>query len=107
MLVKLPAGAEPVAVASVADNVADGYRSVRDPLARAPGAEVLVVGGSARSVGLYAAACAVALGSRRVFTPTPTRAGSSRPAPWAPRPLAGPADDGGSAEWPASRALSR
>jgi len=66
MLVPLAAGLEPAAVASVADNVPDGYRAVAAPLAAAPGAEVLVVGGFARSVGLYAAACAKALGAARV-----------------------------------------
>jgi alcohol dehydrogenase len=66
MLVPLSDGLDPVALASVADNVPDGYRAVAAPLAAAPGAEVLVVGGLARSVGLYAAACAVALGAGRV-----------------------------------------
>lgn len=101
MLVPLPAGAEPEALASVADNVADGFRSVAGPLARAPGAEVLVVGGSARSVGLYAAACAVALGSRRVVY-ADTHAGRLESAgALGAEPLAVPADDGGSPEWPA------
>jgi alcohol dehydrogenase len=66
MLVPLADGIDPVAVASVADNVPDGYRAVAGPLAREPGAEVLVVGGRARSVGLYAAACAGTLGASRV-----------------------------------------
>jgi threonine dehydrogenase-like Zn-dependent dehydrogenase len=66
MLVPLPGGLDPVAVASVADNVPDGYRAVAGPMAANPGAEVLVVGGLARSVGLYAAACALALGAPRV-----------------------------------------
>src|SRR3954447_23897144 len=66
MLVPLAAGIEPVAVASLPDNVVDAYRSVAPPLALDPGAEVLVVGGFARSIGLYAAACAKALGAGRV-----------------------------------------
>ncbi|HEX8053631.1 MAG TPA: alcohol dehydrogenase catalytic domain-containing protein, partial [Thermoleophilaceae bacterium] len=66
MLVPLPDGLEPAAVASVADNVPDGFRTVAAPLAATPGAEVLVVGGFARSVGLYATAAAVALGASRV-----------------------------------------
>ena len=66
MLVPLAGQAEATHLASVADNVADGYRAVAGPLAAAPGAEVLVVGGWARSVGLYAAACALALGASRV-----------------------------------------
>ncbi len=66
MLVPLPGGAEPAALASVADNVADGYRAVAGPLRATPGEEVLIVGGWARSVGLYATACALALGASRV-----------------------------------------
>jgi alcohol dehydrogenase len=65
MLVPLPAGLEPADVASVADNVPDGWRAVAEPLAARPGAPVLVVGGGG-SVGLYAAAVAVALGSEHV-----------------------------------------
>ncbi len=66
MLVPLPAGADPVALASAGDNIVDGHRAVAGPLAAAPGAPVLVIGGGAASVGLYAAAIAVALGSERV-----------------------------------------
>ena len=66
MLVPLPAGIEPAAVASVADNVPDGFRAVAGPLAATPGAEVLVVAGWARSISLYATACALALGASRV-----------------------------------------
>lgn len=65
MLVPLPAGIEPVHAASVADNVPDGWRAVAPPLRDRPGEAVLVVGGGG-SVGLYAAAVAVALGSERV-----------------------------------------
>ncbi|MBH0776783.1 zinc-dependent alcohol dehydrogenase [Nocardia bovistercoris] len=67
MLVPLPAGVAPAAVASASDNIPDAYRAVGPQLAARPGAEVLVVGGSgARSIGLYAAGLAVALGSDRV-----------------------------------------
>jgi threonine dehydrogenase-like Zn-dependent dehydrogenase len=65
MLVPVPAGVEPVTVASASDNIADGWRTVAGPLAAEPGAPVLVVGGSP-SIGLYAAAIAVALGSEHV-----------------------------------------
>jgi alcohol dehydrogenase len=67
MLVPLPDGIDPVAAASVADNVVDGWRGVGPHLAERPGATVLVVGGMAQSVGLYAAGCAVALGAGRVL----------------------------------------
>jgi alcohol dehydrogenase len=55
-----------VAAASAPDNVADGWRAVGPPLRERPGATVLVVGGLAQSVGIYAAGCAVALGAGRV-----------------------------------------
>jgi alcohol dehydrogenase len=67
MLVPLPAGLDPVAAASVSDNVADGWRAVAPQLAAMPGATVLVVGGLAQSVGLYAAGAAVALRASRVL----------------------------------------
>jgi alcohol dehydrogenase len=66
MLLAVPAGVEPVSVASAGDNVADGWRTVSGPLSRRPGAPVLVVGGLARSVGLYAVDAALALGAESV-----------------------------------------
>lgn len=66
MLVPLPSGVDPIAAAGVPDNVSDGFRCVAGPLADASGAEVLVVGGLASSVGLYAAMSALALGAGRV-----------------------------------------
>jgi threonine dehydrogenase-like Zn-dependent dehydrogenase len=66
MLVPLPEGIEPAAVASLSDNVADAWRTVGPQLAERPGAPVLVVGGGAHSISLYAAQIAVALGSERV-----------------------------------------
>ena len=65
-LLPLPDGMDPVVAAGIPDNVSDGYRCVAGPLAEMPGAPVLVVGGLAPSVGLYAVASAVALGSERV-----------------------------------------
>jgi len=67
MCLPLPSGLDPVAVASVGDNIPDGYRAVAPGLAAHPGAPVLVLGGAgAGSVGLYAAGIAVALGSAQV-----------------------------------------
>ena len=66
MLVPLPAGLEPVSLASAGDNVVDGWRTVFGPLSRRPQAPVLVVGGLARSVGLYAVDAALALGAESV-----------------------------------------
>ena len=66
MLIALPAAIDPVAVASLSDNVADGWRTVGPQLAERPGAPVLIVGGGAHAVSLYAAQAAVALGAERV-----------------------------------------
>ena len=66
LLLPLPAGVSPVAGAGIPDNVADGYRCVAGPMADWPGEPVLVVGGLAQSVGLYAVAAALALGAPRV-----------------------------------------
>ncbi len=66
MLIQLPDALSPEAGAGLSDNVADGYRTVADGLHRFPGEPVLIVGGLAQSVGLYAVYAAIALGSRRV-----------------------------------------
>ena len=65
MLVALPADLDPVRVASVSDNVPDGWRAVAPELEHRPGAPVLVVGG-AGDVALYGVAVAVALESEQV-----------------------------------------
>lgn len=67
MLVRVPDGVAPEVAANVSDNIADGWRGVAGPLQQRPGASVLVVGGLAQSVGLYAAGAAVALGAGRVL----------------------------------------
>lgn len=69
MLVPVPAGfdaARLVHLASVPDNVTDGYRSVAPHLRDRPGADVLVVIHGNRSIGLYAALAARALGAGSV-----------------------------------------
>ena len=68
MLVAVPAGLQPAAVASASDNISDAWRSVGPQLVEEPGARVLVVGGAGPgSIGLYAAALAVALGAESVL----------------------------------------
>jgi alcohol dehydrogenase len=68
MLVPVPAGLEPAAVASASDNISDAWRAVGPPLGEQPGAPVLVVGGAgAGSIGLYTAGIAVALGAESVL----------------------------------------
>lgn len=66
MLHRVPEGIDPVSLASAGDNIADGWRRVAPYLIKNPGAKVLVLGGQAKSVGLYAAGIAVALGAGRV-----------------------------------------
>lgn len=67
MLVKLPGDIDPFSVASFPDNAADGWRAVAAPLKDRPGTTVLVVGGLAQSVALYAVASAVSLGAGDVL----------------------------------------
>jgi alcohol dehydrogenase len=66
MLVRVPDGVAAATVASVSDNVPDAWRAVAPHLAERPEAEVLVLGGAARSIGLYAVDVARALGAGRV-----------------------------------------
>ncbi|MCG8591203.1 MAG: alcohol dehydrogenase catalytic domain-containing protein [Proteobacteria bacterium] len=66
MLQPVPEGLDPVALASVSDNVLDGYRSVAGHLARAPGSDVLFVCHGGPSIALYGAQTALALGAGRV-----------------------------------------
>ena len=66
MLVPLPEGVDPAAVASAADNMTGGWWAVAPALAEVPAADVLVVGGGARSMALYAVDAALALGAASV-----------------------------------------
>jgi threonine dehydrogenase-like Zn-dependent dehydrogenase len=66
MLVPVPAGVPPLRVAAASDNLADAWRSVVTPLRERPGGSVLVIGGGAKSIGLYAAGLAAAHGAEVV-----------------------------------------
>lgn len=66
MLVPVPDGVDPLSLASASDNIPDGWRTVAPFLKQRPDAPVLIAGGAAESIGLYAAAIAVALGSPKV-----------------------------------------
>ena len=67
MLQPVPDGLASADLASVSDNVLDGYRSVAPHLAAQPGAPVLIVcHGKVRSIALYAVQTALALGAARV-----------------------------------------
>ncbi len=74
MLVPVPAGVDPVALAAAGDNLSDGYRCVVPHLAERPGGRVLVLGGIG-SVPLYAAMFATAADAAVVdyVDPDPTR----------------------------------
>ena len=65
MLVPIPDGVDPRAVASLSDNIPDAWRTVAPPLEEHPGAPVLIAMG-AGSIALYAIAIATALGAERV-----------------------------------------
>ena len=73
MLVPLPPGLDPVAMASASDNWSLALRLVAPHLKRTPGAAVLILNGG--SIGLFACDIAGALGaSRRLFVdPDPQR----------------------------------
>ena len=66
MLVPIPEGVDPTTVASAADNMPDGWRTVAPALAEVPAADVLIVGGAGRSIALYAVDAALALGAASV-----------------------------------------
>jgi len=62
-LVGLPDGLDPLRVAAAADNLANAWQIVVPFLRRRPSTRVLVVGGGAPSIGLYAAGLAAAHGA--------------------------------------------
>lgn len=66
MLQRAPDGLPSTALASVSDNVLDGYRSVARHLAAYPGADVLFACHGTPSIALYGAQAAVALGAGSV-----------------------------------------
>jgi threonine dehydrogenase-like Zn-dependent dehydrogenase len=66
MLAPVAPRLDPVSLGSVSDNVLDGYRAVASHLAALPGADVLIVCHGLKSVPLYAAQAAIALGAGRV-----------------------------------------
>ena len=63
MLVPVPPGVPALRVAAASDNLADAWRSVVRPLSERPGASVLIIGGGAKSIGLYAVGLSVAHGA--------------------------------------------
>lgn len=66
MLVSVPEGVDPLSVVSAADNLSDAHGLVSRALSARPGADVLIVGGTGASVGLYSVSIALALGAHEV-----------------------------------------
>jgi threonine dehydrogenase-like Zn-dependent dehydrogenase len=66
LLVAAPAGGDPTTLATLSDNVIDGYRAVAPALAEHPDGSVLIVAETPGSIALYALASAVALGAGEV-----------------------------------------
>ena len=66
LLIAAPRGIPATTLATLSDNVVDGYRSVGPHLAARPGADVLIVADAPGSIALYAASAAVALGASHV-----------------------------------------
>ncbi len=66
LLVAAPPDVTGPALATLPDNVVDGYRAVGPALAERPDAEVLVVADAPGALALYATAAAVALGASHV-----------------------------------------
>jgi len=66
LLVPVPAGVPALRVAAASDNLSDAWRAVVHPLRERSGGSVLVIGGGARSIGLYAAGLAARHGASTV-----------------------------------------
>ena len=63
MLVPIPSNAEPLSMIGLADMSTDAWRAIGPALRQRPGAAVLVLGGAAPVIGIYAAGMAVSLGA--------------------------------------------
>ncbi len=70
MLLALPDEIDPVAVASLSDNIVEAWKLAGAQLERQPGTPTLVLGGLAASIGLYTTGLAVAMGSEVVYLDT-------------------------------------
>jgi threonine dehydrogenase-like Zn-dependent dehydrogenase len=66
MLLPLPAGIDPVSVASMSDNIPDAWRTIGPQLPDIPDPSVLIVGGSGPSIPFYAIGIAKALGATTI-----------------------------------------
>lgn len=66
MLIPAPPSLDPLNIASASDNLPDAWSRVAPELLDKPGKDVLVIGGSTRSIALYCVAFAVAMETARV-----------------------------------------
>ena len=66
MLVPIPDRVDPIDIIGAADMALDAWRAVGDPLLERPGSTVLILGGLAPVIGLYAVQLALTLGAARV-----------------------------------------
>jgi threonine dehydrogenase-like Zn-dependent dehydrogenase len=66
MLLKIPESIDPIHLASLSDNVPDAYRNVGYELKQNQDQKILVIGGSAKSIGLYTVLIAKAMHATRV-----------------------------------------
>ena len=66
MLVPLPEGVDPIAVASLSDNIPDGWRTIGPFVNDPTNTSVLVIGGVAPSIPFYSIAIAKALGVEQI-----------------------------------------
>ncbi len=66
MLIPLPPCLDPLSMASASDNLPDAWSRVAPELLGCPGKDVLVLGGSTQSIGLYCVAFAAAMQTSRV-----------------------------------------
>src|SRR5205823_3033091 len=66
MLVPLPDGLDPIAVASLSDNICDGWRTVAPVITDPPNESLLFIADGAPSMPFYGIAIAKALGVERV-----------------------------------------
>jgi threonine dehydrogenase-like Zn-dependent dehydrogenase len=87
MLQPISDAQDPVALASVSDNVLDGYRAVAAHLAARPGSEVLIVSHGYPSIPLYAVQAALALGASAVDFASQDEAALEHAARLGARPL--------------------
>lgn len=92
MLVPLPQGADPVAMIGIADMALDSWRAVGPQIVERPGATVLVMGGLASVIGIYAAGIAVAMGASRVDYVDDDDARLAEAAKYGANPIKLPAD---------------